>query len=112
MNLTSADYKFAEGVKLKVREWMQPVPFFILFPSSIHEDNRMKVTSIVEQVLADETFKTTLVKDGMSVQKLEYITKGVSAYELWKRGWMMRGQWVLQILALILLGNIVWTILS
>lgn len=111
-DLTTADYQFIEAVKFKVHGWLQPVPFFIFSPSSIHEKNRTVVIDFVSRMLADETFKAALAKDGMPPQKLELILKSVSTHELWKRCWMMRCQWILQVLTLAVLWNIIWTIFT
>lgn len=111
-DLSDNDLLFAEAVKVEVRGWLRPVPFFVLSPSSIHDMNKKHIDQVLKKMLEDKIFVDKMAKSNIIMPKLEFIMRGASEYEIWKRGWMMRGQWFLQVIALIVIWNIAWTILT
>lgn len=97
----------AMGMAHQAKEIMLPVPFFILSPFSLHRQNEKRMIFVIRGMITDANF---IEKSGVEKDRLEMILLGVAGFEVWKRGWAMRIQWIFQVLALIMLGQILWSI--
>jgi hypothetical protein len=107
LKLSKQESYIAMGMAHQAKEIMLPVPFFILFPFSLHRQNEELMIFVIRGMIADANF---VKKSGVEKDRLEMILLGVAGFEVWKRGWVMRIQWIFQVLALIMLGQILWSI--
>ena len=89
------------------KEIMLPVPFFILSPFDLHRKNEERMIFIIHSMISDANF---VEKSGIEKDRLEVILLGFAGFEIWKRGWAMRIQWIFQVIAIIMLWQILWLI--
>jgi hypothetical protein len=97
----------AIGMSHQAKEIMLPVPFFIPSPFSLHCQNEERMIFVIRGMVADDNF---VERTGINKDRLEMILLGVGGFEVWKRGWAMRIQWIFQVLALVMLGQVLWLI--
>lgn len=79
---------------------LEPVPWFIISPSNIHQVNKSIVNRAITFLLKDQEF---LAEAKIDSSKIVFLLEMAGAWVLWKRGWFMRIQWVLQILSIVFL---------
>ena len=84
---------------------LEPVPWFIISPGSIHRGNKSIVNRAIVYLLKDQAF---LEEAKIDYSKMVFLLELAGAWVLWKRGWFMRIQWVLQILSIVFLARILF----
>ena len=99
-DITQEELKFASKASKKVQEILLPVPYFIFSPYSIHDQNFARVNIWVSLVLSDRD------NPFPNSDRLRTILIGIASLEVWKRGWLLRIQWFLQIIALLLMWRV------
>jgi hypothetical protein len=109
LNLSNDEIKFAYGIQKMTAYLLIPTPLFILSPISIDFKNQVRVSTTINHLLKDPCFvKAAIDSLKINQNRLEMIVMGASCFELWKRYILMRIQWVLQILALLVFAGVLW----
>lgn len=106
VKLTEQEVHWANAMARQARQIMNPVPIFILSPYTLHRMNEQKMIHVIKGMVSDPNF---VAQTGVQKDRLEMILVGVAGFELWKRGWAMRIQWVLQVVAIITGLQILWS---
>jgi hypothetical protein len=86
---------------------MLPVPAFILSPCNLHRQNEDRMFFVIRSMVSDVDF---IKKIGIDRDRLKEILLIGAGFELWKRGWAMRIQWIFQVIAIIMFWQILWLI--
>jgi hypothetical protein len=107
VNLSDKESEVAIQVIHESKYIMNKVPLFILSPFTLHKQNKERVGIIIKRMITDEKF---VKNSGIAKDRLEMIILGASGFALWRRGWVMRIQWCLQIIAAILMVKILWVL--
>lgn len=103
------ELEFILALQKEVQSLMHPVPVFIFSPSRLSDNNRERVMAKMQLNIMAKTF------DGIDEDKLytipdpriAEIVDDVSMWELWRRSFLMRLQWMLQLLFLCIIGSLV-----
>jgi len=106
MQLNKSELEFACWVQEQANKLLHPVPFILIFPSVIHARNIKAIEVFIEEKLHDVEFMIGVVKCGVNPDNIVGIMMGATGFELWKRATVMRLQWLLEIITLIIIISI------
>lgn len=103
ITLTDEEAQFAVVLQDQFKQVFVPVPFFIRSVSLLQYMNTERIMAIAEKMKEDDNFLESV---GMSRERLKIIVMTSASFALWKRGVLMRLQWILQFVALFFIWKI------
>jgi hypothetical protein len=103
MPLNQSEVEFALAIQEEARKLLHPVPFLLIFPSSLHRKNVEAMGVFIDEKMNDREFLIEVVKTGVNPDHIVDIMMGATGFETMKRSLLMRLQWFLQIIVLIII---------
>ena len=97
INLSGEEIKFAINVDKILNIFLIPVPFFIVSVSLLNYRNTEIINSLISELENNEEF---IAESKINKDRFGLLLTSTAKIVLWKRSWMMRLQWILQIIAI------------
>ncbi len=103
ITLTDEEVQFVVVLQDQFKQVFVPVPFFIRSVSLLQYMNTEKIMILAKNMQEDDNFLESV---GMSHERLKVIIMTSAHFALWKRGILMRLQWILQLVALFFIWKV------
>ena len=88
-----------KGIVSVIKGILIPIPWFIIYPGRIHNSNVRLLASLIEHTSKEPSF--------VNNPKNKEVLFRICVFILFWRGWMMRIQWCIQIIAIIALSLLI-----